>query len=1240
MAWTEAQRAAIETGDKNLLVAAAAGSGKTAVLVERIIRKLIAGEWEVDRLLVVTFTHAAAEEMSGRIEAALRQALLCEKDDDKLARLERQAVLLSGAAIATLHSFCQRVIREHFMAIDLDPQFRIGNEQELNLLKRDILEELFEQKYAAGEESFLEFADGFGGNAKGDDKLYQLVLRLYEFARSQPFPEKWLHEQAKIAELTGVKSLNETPWYEAVLSEVQMNLAAAQEDAAIAAEAAEKLGVATYLSALQGEMELIESLRETAQRGDWSELYQAFQKVAFGKLPAARGLDEATKEALEAQVKTPRNRYKKAVAAIKETYFAGTEESLLEDLRQAAPAIQELIKLTREFGEAYAQEKKKKLLADFNDLEHFTLQILCQGEEPDGKLTPSQVALALREQYQTVMVDEYQDTNGVQEAIVNLVADPDKANLFTVGDVKQSIYRFRLADPSLFLHKYVSYPQLGEKYARIDLAQNFRSRPEVLAAVNFIFTQVMNQASMEIAYDEAAALHPGADYPLCEGESLKGPAEFALIYKDEETEEEAEPEGKETPEPFGAEDAPPADASLLAGEGEFIAARIKAMLQAKTQVFDKNTKTYRPMEFRDIVILLRSARENALAIMEVLRRHNIPAYSVTDSGYFAAQEIKVMLSLLSALDNARQDIPLAAVLASPIGGFTTQELAEIRLAAPEEDYYTALLKSGSLESETRPELREKAAAFMTRLTGWRKLAQEISVPELIWQLYRDTGYYDYVGGLPGGLLRQANLRMLVDRAAEYEATSFRGLFRFLRFVEKMHNMSTDLAEARTLGEKEDVVRLMTIHKSKGLEFPLVFVAGLGRGFNLRDAADTVLLHRKLGIGAYRQVEDAPLSYATFAWHAIAAQIIQESKAEELRVLYVALTRAREKLILVGSTTAKKLPGKIADWCRYNQRGEVRLPPHAPLKAVSFLDWVGMAVARHPEGEALWSASVTGEAPASLVDYRDESHWQVSLLPLSDFNLAAAPKKEDKILAAVEKAEKLPDTKYREAVQNILNWRYPDSGAASVPAKLSITELKRRLREEDTLAGHLMPEQIPWRRPRFLQPGKFTGAEYGTIMHTVMQHLDLRGTMSAAAIKKQVAVMVEREHLLPAEAETVNTHHIAGFFRSELGKRLRAAQEYWRELPFSRLVSAKEFYPEVKSAEEKLFVQGVIDLLFAEGDSLVLVDYKTDADTNPEKMRERYRLQVSLYSQAVEEILGRPVKERYLFMLHDGSAVAI
>lgn len=1265
--YTDDQWSAIAARKCNILVSAAAGSGKTRVLVDRIIGRILARECEIDELLVMTFTEMAALEMRERIEKSLARALAEARDAEEIKWLDRQAVLLTGAAISTMHGFCQRVIRQHVELLSIDPQFRIAGEQEINILKHDVWEELLETIYQEQEQGILDFMEDYGSE-RGDDEVKGAVLALYNFSQSQPEPDKWLERQ--LGEAGRGETVWSGPWGELIwqdlasgcacardsLAQLEVKLRRALEDQSIMDKGDLEACLAPYLAAAEHNLEQVESLLQPGKA--WEPLRESFQnfKAVELRAKAYKPLKEKYPE-LRVLYDAYNKEFKGYVTALRDKYFGLGEAELQEKLSEGRETLTAYVELTRAFAAAFQAAKLERNVLDFNDLEHYALAVLKREPETEeeksqveaGAYLPSEAALGLRERFKEVMVDEYQDTNSVQEAILGLVTAPGRR--FVVGDVKQSIYRFRLANPHLFQSQYEAC--LGEaggsENQLITMRKNFRSRAEVLAPINFIFDQLMRREPMEIEYDALSKLYPGADYPEAE-HTLAGPVELDIVL--------------DTGAPSETADERADELEGFALEAQHIAERIKALIREAPRVRDG--ESYRPLAYRDIAVLLRSVRGQADTLLEVLRKNNIPAYADLRGGYFEAREVRLMLDLLRLIDNARQDIPLAAVLTSPLAGFKMPELARLRLLAAEDDLYGALLASQDLESGISSALRERTAAFLARLSRWRNFALSHSVPELIWQLYRETGYYDYVGGLPGGLLRQANLRMLVDRAADYEQTNYRGLFRFLHFFEDLQKRHTDLSVARTLGASENVVRIMSVHKSKGLEFPVVFVAALGKQFNREEAKSTFLFHQELGIGMKLAANGAAgrQRYKTLSWQMVLGRNEQEARAEELRILYVAMTRAREKLILVGTlkVTEDKMAARFGKWCRQVGSEEVQLSRMLINQGGGLLDWIATAVARHKAGRPLREMA---ELPEEDLDWaleiEPDASFQVHLLPAEDIKEQEAGENEDDaVLQAVRAGLPLPDSESREEVWAKLAWHYEDRGLGQVPAKLTVTEIKQMFTAADDFeeisagkglqarADWLQDSPGEWRRPRFMQepaakPGCLTAAERGTLLHTVMHHLDLNKADSIPEVHAQLENMEAKGLLQSGEKRYVDCGSIVAFSQSQMGQRLLKAKHVYRELPFSRLLTASNFYRDLPAEEQaaKVFVQGVIDLLFEdEQGRLVLLDYKTDKNTSAEQARERYQVQIELYSQAVEELLQQKVAERYLYLLQSGSLVQL
>ena len=1238
MDWSPEQQQAINTRKKNLLVAAAAGSGKTSVLVERIIKQVLEEKVDIDHLLIVTFTNAAAQEMRARIGQRLAEAIAARPSSQ---RLTKQLALLSATSISTIHAFCQKIIRHNFATIHLDPRFRMAGPQEAELLRQDALETLFATKYEQGDEDFLALANAYGTD-RGDDVLQSMVLRLYEFSMSQPFPEQWLRSLASRFQLEKNVDIFALPWIRPLCRAMYCDFSRALDAIERALMFAEEIGANFYVMSLQQDRIHLETLRHLLVERDWEGLRLEMAKP-FARLRAPRDTEEEIKQL----TKQERDRAKKIIAHVQQHFFQESAQNLIDNIRALTPTVETLVQLTLDFATTFAAKKREREVVDFHDLEHFALDILRVKKDDTDALEPSPVALALREKYVEVMVDEYQDTNSAQEAILSLVSRGQ--NLFTVGDVKQSIYRFRLADPMLFQEKYKTYPTLGEHYARINLSKNYRSRLEILTAVNFIFRNLMRESSMELAYDEAAELRQGFPYANTSLKNLAGPIEVTLIDRDAEAEQEDLPKSgmqdaqKDAQKLSDAENEEAEELEGFAVEAAYLAQRVRKMMQAGLYVWDKDLLdgdyrgAYRPLHYRDMVVLLRSTVGKAEILLEAFRAADVPAYAALDGGYFEETEVRRMIALLSVIDNIRQDIPLAATLTSPLGGFTAEDLAKLRVLMPEGDLFTALQAAKEQGEEN---LQRKVTAFLDNIKRWRALSRRLSVSELVWQIYRDTGYYAYAGAMPGGLLRQANLRMLSDRAEAFEKTNDRGLFRFLRFIERMRRQQTDLSSARTLGEGEDVVRVMSIHRSKGLEFPVVFLADIGKAFNLKDAQEHFLIHKDLGLGLWRVDAKQRVTYPTLAYEGIRQRILEESKAEELRILYVAMTRAKEKLVLTGS--AKDLAKQAQNWTRFWDSANRPMPAWVSLEARSFLDWVMTALARHKDGGAIRALAGLAKGYSQTFTEQQEHTFRIQIVPATAIK-GAHPQalQAEEILQHLQSRTPLPSTPAKAVIEQRFQWHYDERGVRNVPAKLSVTEIKRRFTLEDHTFVPLpnQRKKNPIQRPHFLQRAtKLTATEFGILMHAVFQHVNLQGDLTVEGVRKQIQQMTEKGILLPEDTARVEVQPIANFFASTLGQRLIKARKVWRELPFSRLLNANRLYPEAEPAA-RIFTQGMMDVLFEEADgALILLDYKTDHDRDENRLRAKYLMQMQLYTEAAETIVGRRLKEKYLTLLRYGTTV--
>ncbi|MFZ3589127.1 helicase-exonuclease AddAB subunit AddA [Bacillus sp. DJP31] len=1232
--WTDDQWKAIAARGTDILVAAAAGSGKTAVLVERIIQKVMDKDQpvDVDRLLIVTFTNAAAAEMRHRIGEALEKAI---SEHPASLHLRRQLSLLNRASISTLHSFCLEVIRKYYFQIDIDPAFRIAEDTEAALLREEAMEELFEEEYGKeGNEAFFDLVDRYTGD-RSDSDLQVMVRKLYDESRAHPDPVRWLNKLVETYQLEDDAKIDQLPFLASIQKEISMKLQGAK---AILDQALEVTripgGPAPRAVNVEEDSQQILHL-VAAQESGWDELYRQFQSLKFNSLKICKG-DEYD-EALKEQVKDLREKAKEIVKQIKLNYFQRTPESYLNDLRKMESSVATLISIVHLFGSRYEKVKKEKGLVDFADLEHFCLSILREKAE-DGTSKPTDAALFFKRHFNEVLVDEYQDTNFVQESIVRSVCkDGESAgNLFMVGDVKQSIYRFRLAEPGLFLKKYKLFSPIGNEHGlRIDLSQNFRSRAEVLDGTNYIFKQIMDEKVGEIFYDEQAELKLGASYP----ESQQTKAELLIVNHDGEEQPESE-EGEST---FDA-----VELETVQLEARLMAQKIKSLIGQPFQVYDRKLDRMRDITYRDIVILLRSMPW-APQIMDEFKQQGIPVYADLSTGYFQATEVSIMLSLLKVIDNPYQDIPLAAVLRSPIVGLRADELAYIRLKQKKGSFYDAikLVLEKGIQAPKHNHTYEKLLEFHLMLQKWRTYARQGSLSELIWRIYQKTGYYDFAGGMPGGKQRQANLRALYDRSRQYESTSFRGLFRFLRFIERMQDRGDDLGTARALGEQEDVVRMMTIHKSKGLEFPVVFVAGLSKPFNNRDLYSPFLLHKDLGFGSKYIDPKLRISYPTLPQLAIKQQMKNEMLAEEMRVLYVALTRAKEKLYLVG--TVKKLEKKLEQWGQLESVHEWILPSYERSKAKCYMDWVAPSLVRHIDAEGLRQNELTN---INEEISHHPSIWEVTLVDpkLLEEALTIESELDKDILQQVKQGEPIQlDSQFKEMIHKRLTWEYDFKNASTHRSKQSVSEIKRMRETHDEFSETTLVKIVRKPiadRPRFLQEKSMTPAEKGTAMHMVMQHVKLDEFVTVASVNEQLSYMVVNELLSQEQANNINVDGVVAFFATELGKRIMQSSNVMREVPFSLGLPSNEVYPEWEGESETILLQGVIDLLFEDEQGIVLLDFKTDAVTGrfPDEteveplLRERYEVQLELYSKAIEHIWKRPLKEKYLYFFDGGYLV--
>ncbi len=1201
--WTKEQEDVISLRDKNILVSAAAGSGKTAVLVERIIAKISRDEspCDIDRLLVVTFTKAAASEMRGRIGSALEERLQEEPENDHIAR---QASLLHSAQITTIDSFCQWILRNYFHVIDLDPVYRVGDETDLGMMKQEILEGLLEEKYLhareEGDERFLNFTNIFSPG-RTDKSLEDVVLTLYEKSTSYPFPEEWVGGLGEIYASTAVEEMEESQWMQELLAYVKR---CAGEYAGMAREALalcrEEGGPEPYQEAVASDVEFLERLVAAETYCQWEELLAGFEAM---KLKAIRGKKaEAVSPEKKGRVQSLREGYlKKGILDLRKKFFFQHPEAMLSDMMQMREPVEELISLTLEFGRAYSAKKREEQILDFSDMEHLALQILTERGE-DGGVTPSETAKELQQYFDEIMTDEYQDSNEVQELLLTSLCGPEgeKPFLFMVGDVKQSIYKFRMAKPEIFLHKYgIFSPEEGED-RRIDLSMNFRSRAGVLESANWIFESVMQEGLGGIRYDEAARLVPGMVFDDCD-HPAGGKTELVLI---EQKGEDVTLERK----------------SL---EAAVIGEKIRGMVQGDDPLYVRGKHGYRPVAYGDVAILLRSVTGWAEEFVGVLNDMGIPAFADTRTGYFDSLEVETILNFLHVIDNPRQDIPLAAVLRSCLGELTDEELAWIGTMEGDLNYLDQV--EAYLENGENDALREKLGLFMDRLHGYRSYGGTHSVYELLRKIYDETGYYQYMSAMPSGEKRRANLDILLQQSLEFARNGHRGIYGFARYIESLQKSEVDFGEAVVDGENANAVRIMTIHKSKGLEFPVVFVAGMGKRFNLMDARKSTVIDSEFGVGCDFVDLDLRVKQPTLAKKFVANQVVLGTLAEEIRVLYVALTRAKEKLFITG--TASDVEKKVEGWA---ERGG-NMDFSALSGAQTYLDWI---------------APVVLGRRGALED-QDEL-FRVEVLCPEDAVTAEVEEQKRELSLCRELREmdtaNVFDEEMREALERQGNYRYPYQSEAELPVKMSVSELKRRsmiraeqMEEEKEFSWEEM--EIP--RPTFLQGEKeLSGAARGTLYHMVMEHFPYEkisesgGNWSEKDFDGFLEEMIAVGYMTDQERRVLDSGKFVAFLASDIGQRMARAHREGNlrlEQPFMMGLPAREIYPE-QDSDAMIMVQGIIDAFFFQGDEIVLVDYKTDSARPGQEgeLVEKYRAQLDYYAKALERLTGKKVAERLIY----------
>ena len=1234
------------------------GSGKTAVLVERIINKIIVEKIDIDKLLVVTFTNAAAAEMRERVLDAIYKKL---EEDPENENLQRQVTLLNKASICTIDSFCLEVVRNNFFELDnLSPNFRIGDTTEIELLKQEVIEEIFEQKYEEENENFTKLINIYT-SYRDDTPLKDLVLKIYSYIQSNPFPEKWLKEKIEMFDLSEKldEDFSNTPWGEVLLQEVEEELI---DDISTLEKVEEDLSFEPELDKFQqtirSDIEQLEVLKRNL--ANWDKSCEIAKNISFVSWPRQKVESE-----LKEFSKKTRDDVKKKLNKVLDKILICDSKEANQDIYDMYKILIKLEDLILEFGKEFSKRKREKNIVDFNDVEHFALSILLKTNE-DGSIEKSEIAKKYQNKYTEIAIDEYQDSNLVQEYILTAVSKQN--NIFMVGDVKQSIYKFRQAMPELFLRKYSTYckkeNRAPEQDLKIQLFRNFRSKQNILEFTNLIFENIMSNLLGDIEYNQEEYLNLGANYPKLEQETKNKQNEKTEIYILNITKQdvcENQEEGKEK-----TSEANNIESEFETNEGEeieriedielearFVANKIKKLIDDKFQVWDKKENKYRDIKYKDIVILLRATSNLAPIYEQEMLNLDMPVFSDSSQEYLDSIEIQTIMSLLKIIDNPIQDIPLVTVLRSNIGKFTDDELIQIRLADKNDDFYTCMQKA---RVSVTTELKEKIESFFNNLIKWRKEQEYLALDELIWKIYSDTGYYNYVGLMPNGELRQANLKMLFERAKQYETASFKGLYNFIHFIEKLSLSSGDLGSAKIIGENDNVIRIMSIHKSKGLEFPVVFLSSTGKQFNLMDLNQDILLHQELGIGVKYIDYEKQVQYDTITKASIKNKILTETLSEEMRILYVALTRAKEKLIITGikkdyEKEIEKIEQQVE---RYKKKG-TKINPILVKKYKKYLDWILLVYLYEKNNiNEIIDLYVVNKKDA-IRDFKEIEKEEVDIREILE-----ADNKNNTNKSNIEKIDEKNDYKEEKIkeIEKELNYQYKHFIATKIPTKTSVTKIKqienayreyRNKENEETIVdlfeiGNEKKQEIIFDIPKFMkkeEKEKLTGAQKGTLVHLCMQRLNAKQEYTREDVKKLIQDLVFKEIITEVEAENININVILNFTKSNIWTELKNAKEIYKEKPFYINLAAKEIYHE--ETEEDILAQGIIDLYYInQDDELVLVDYKTDfvEDGKENELVSKYQKQLDLYKKALEDALNRQVDKVYIYSTWLGKEIKI
>lgn len=1264
MPWTPMQQAAIDKRQANILVSAAAGSGKTAVLTERVFNRIVGNEQEkgidIDRFLIVTFTSAAAQEMKERIADKISKAIeslqmeeVTEATLEKTAYLERQLTLLAKASISTIHAFCLKCIRNYFTYLEIDPNIKVGNESELQVMKMDILEEILEEAFdSENNNDFMDLAETYG-SIRGLEPLMELILDLHAFSKSTIFPNEWLEEKSQ---------LEGDRWKQELLEDLFDNLS----DLITVYEEALKVtyqpaGPILYEATLKNDLQQIKMVLDLP-KDNMKDVVEAIYNIQFGRLPSKK---QECDESLKERVKAYRELAKEIVKSAQGVAKLLNDPYLEDKTKQASKLMQTLVKYVQAFDMRFSEAKKDKGLVDYNDLEHMCLKLLITQERDElgnKSIAYTEVARELADFYEEIYIDEYQDSNAVQETLLSAIALA-KANgptRFMVGDMKQSIYRFRLANPLIFADKYHCFEKYQEgssaQQVCIDLSQNFRSRANILEATNDLFSQIMSERVGELAYDEDAKLKVGNLYDAGDGQDydseLADKVEVCLVetgnvVKEVESEDSL------------ANESAIQELKSIELEALMVAKKIGVLLRGEGNpqvVYDQHLDQYRKVEPRDIVILLRSVQDKANIFEEALLREGIDAYADVSSNFFEAMEVQMMLSLLKVIDNPKQDIPLLTVLRSPIVGLSFDEILTIRKFEEEVDFYTAMCHYSETGAGSKA-----LYDFLMLLRQYREVAVLITLEELMARLFTETGYYQYVGMLPAGAKKKANLKLLKKYAEDFENNGGVGLFAFLQYIEKLQASGAKVGEAKLVGGSENLVSIMTIHKSKGLEFPIVFVCNANKQFNNQDLMKNVLMHHDLGLGPKYTDLDTNILYETLPFEAIKRRITSENISEEMRVLYVALTRAKEKLFITG--TIKNFNKEVEKWSQFAVRQTVGILPLGLKKSPSYLNWIGMSLFAHSGFEQLRNS--VGMDQISLFEGKGE--WALTVIPAQ--NLVEEQQTVEEKVEMREFILEHWDTEeaYSEhcaLIHERLGYMYPFMKATTMPVKVTVSDLKKQamlqeyentkhtLSKEDVLREEVVTEkELSYSFddkliPRFIrQEESMQATVRGTLIHSVLEQIDLMQCKRADLIMAELDRLVSIGKLQEEAVHVVDVYKLERMATSSVLERMEKSKHVWKEKAFVYLLPAQEV-DETYAIEEEILLQGVVDTCFIEEEGLVIIDYKTDyvdsknLEISINNIKKRYQVQIDLYARALSEITGLPIKEKCLYLYHIDTWVTL